>query len=94
MWTTRTSRLNALRGLVVIAIAALCIPTRADVVTEWNVIAGELITAAGLGTPPANRVMAIAHTAAYEAANAITKRFARDEDGFEAAPGASVSRPT
>lgn len=90
MWTTRTSRLNALRGLVAFVIAALCIPTRADVVTEWNVIAGELITAAGLGTPPANRVMAIAHTAAYEAANAITKRFAPDRDGVEAPPGASV----
>ncbi len=90
MWTTRTSRLNALRGLVAFVIAALCIPTRADVVTEWNVIAGELITAAGLGTPPANRVMAIAHTAAYEATNAITKRFAPDRDGVEAPPGASV----
>ena len=31
----------------------------ADAVTEWNARAGELIVAAGLGTPLANRVMAI-----------------------------------
>jgi len=48
---------------------------RADVVTEWNERAGEIVGASGLPTPPANRVMAIAHTAAFEAANAITHRY-------------------
>ena len=48
---------------------------RADAVTEWNILDGELVTASGLITQPASRVMAIAHTAAYEAANAITKRY-------------------
>jgi hypothetical protein len=48
---------------------------RADAVTEWNVRAGEFVVAAGLITQPASRVMAISHTAAFEAANAITKRF-------------------
>lgn len=41
------------------------------------------MTASGLGTPPANRVMAITHTAAYEAANAITRRY----------PGSREMRP-
>lgn len=62
----------------------------ADVVTDWNARAGEIITAAGLGTPPANRVMAIMHTAAYEAANAITQRYPAIGARLEAAPGASV----
>jgi len=47
----------------------------ADVVTDWNVKAGEIVVEAKLGAPPANRVLAIVHTAVYEAANAITKRY-------------------
>jgi hypothetical protein len=49
---------------------------RADAVTDWNVRAGEFIAASGLITQPACRVMAISHTAAFEAANAITRRYA------------------
>lgn len=62
----------------------------ADVITEWNQRSGEFITAAALGTPPANRVMAIVQTAAYEAANAITQRYPATGAGLEATPGASV----
>jgi hypothetical protein len=47
----------------------------ADVVTEWNERAGEIVASSGLLTQPANRVMAITHTAAFEAANAITRRY-------------------
>jgi hypothetical protein len=63
---------------------------RADVVTDWNVKAGELVFEAKLGAPPANRVMAIVHTAVYEAANAITKRYPASGLKLETAPGASV----
>lgn len=65
---------------------------RADVVTEWNIKAGELVTAARLPTPPANRVMAITHTAAYEAANAITRRYPASRPGvhLDAPAGASA----
>jgi hypothetical protein len=28
---------------------------RADVITDWNVKAGEIVTEAKIGTPPANR---------------------------------------
>lgn len=58
-------------------LAALFGPTtaRGDVVTEWNERTSEIVTAAGLPTPPATRVMAIVHTAAFEAANAITRRY-------------------
>jgi hypothetical protein len=64
---------------------------RADVVTEWNIVDGELITASGLITQPASRVMALAHTAAYEAANAITRRYpAADRIKLDAKPDASV----
>ena len=62
----------------------------ADAVTDWNARTGEIVTAAALGTPPANRLMAIAHTAAYEAANAITTRYPSSGLQLEAAKGASV----
>ena len=63
---------------------------RADVVTDWNIKAGETILEARLGNPPASRVLAIVHTAVYEAANAITKRYPASGLTLEAAPGASV----
>ena len=62
----------------------------ADVVTDWNIKAGEIVVAAKLGTPPANRVLAIVQTAVYEATNAITKRYPESRPPLEAAPGASV----
>lgn len=59
------------------AAAALlgALSARADAVTDWNVRAGEFIAASGLITQPACRAMAISHTAAFEAANAITRRY-------------------
>jgi hypothetical protein len=39
----------------------------ADIVTDWNIKAAELITEAKIGTPPAVRVMAYAQTAVHEA---------------------------
>lgn len=62
----------------------------ADVVTEWNVKAGELVVAAKLGPPPANRVLAIVHTAVYEAVNAITKRYPAGDLKLETTSEASV----
>ena len=62
----------------------------ADAVTDWNVKACELVVEAKLGTPPAMRVLAIVHTAVYEAANAITRRYPAGALKLEAAPGASV----
>lgn len=66
------------KRLPMLALVAALVGTpsaRADAVTEWNERAGEIIGASGLLTQPANRVMAIAHTAAFEAANAITRRY-------------------
>lgn len=48
---------------------------RADAVTEWNVKAGEVVSEAKLNAPQATRVLALMHTAAFEAANAITHRY-------------------
>lgn len=50
-------------------LAGLALSAKADVITDWNVKAGELLAEAKLGTPPAVRVMAIVQTAVHEAAS-------------------------
>jgi hypothetical protein len=81
----------ALFALSAVAIGLVGIPiVKADVVTDGNIAAGEIVTAAGLGAPAANRVLAIAHTAAYQAANAITKRFPATGADLQPVKGASV----
>jgi hypothetical protein len=62
----------------------------ADVVTDWNIKAGDIVSDAKLGTPPSNRVLALVHTAMYEAANAVTKRFPASGLNIQTATGASV----
>jgi hypothetical protein len=76
--------------LVVMASLLVGRMSHADVVTDWNAKAGEIVVAASLGTPPANRALAIVQTSVYEATNAITRRYNTDESPLEAAPGASV----
>ena len=75
---------------VLLGMGLAAMPARADVVTDWNVKANELVVEAKLGTPPAMRIMAIVHTAVYEAANAITKRYPAGALKLDAAPGASL----
>ena len=77
--------------LLVVAASLLAGPlAQADVVTDWNVTAGDIVVEAKLPPPPTYRVMAIVQTAVYEAVNAITKRYPPDRVKLDAAPGASV----
>jgi PAP2 superfamily len=46
----------------------------ADVVTDWNIKANDIITESKIGTPPANRVMAIVQTAVHTAVDEVTAR--------------------
>jgi len=54
-------------------LSALPLSAHADTVTDWNKIAIDEIRKLGLGPNPATRTLAIAHIAAYEAVNAVTK---------------------
>lgn len=56
-------------------LGALCASANADVVTDWNVKAGDIIIESRMGTPPAVRVMAIVQTAVYEAVNGVTGKY-------------------
>src|SRR5215813_12974267 len=61
----------------------------ADVVTDWNITAGDIAVAAKLPPPPTYRIMALLQSAVYEAVNAITQRYPPDRVKLDAAPGAS-----
>jgi PAP2 superfamily len=71
-------------------LAGVAVDAHADAITDWNVKAGEIIVESKLGTPPAIRVMAVAHTAVLEAVNAITRRFPASPLKLEPARGASI----
>ncbi|HEX8873063.1 MAG TPA: vanadium-dependent haloperoxidase [Nitrosospira sp.] len=77
--------------LPVIAATTLASPmAKADAVTSWNQVAGDIIVDAGLGPLPADRALAIVQAAVYEAANAITRRYPVSDLKLKAADRASV----
>ncbi len=78
-------------ALTAVAFAACALNARADTVTDWNIKAGEIIGEARLGTPPANRVMAIVQTGVFDAARAATRRVpgAQQQDALAAAVAAA-----
>ena len=78
-------------ALLVVAAALLASPmAQADVVTDWNTTAIDIVVAANLPPPPTNRVITMVQAAVYEAVNAITKRYPPDRVQLDAAPGASI----
>lgn len=75
-WLTR--RIQAATTWAAAALAAAIVvaasEARADVVTEWNLIALRAHAAAGLGGVPRTRVLAMVHAAVHDALNAIDRR--------------------
>lgn len=79
---------------VVLAIRISCFllvsVARADVVTDWNQKACDIVVAAKLTPPAATRTLAIVQTAVYEAVNGITKRYPRGQVKLESSARPSV----
>jgi hypothetical protein len=86
----RTSKRPQWAPLIFAAALSASPLANADAVCDWNSKAGEIVVNARMGPPPAYRAMAIANTAAYEAVNAITRRYPSGALKLDAAPGASV----
>ncbi|ABE43596.1 vanadium-dependent haloperoxidase [Polaromonas sp. JS666] len=87
--------MNAIKSLSRITVAAsmtlAAAAVHADAVTDWNVKANDIIVAGRVGPPPANRALAIANVAVFDAVNAITGRYAASgRVVLDAAPAASV----
>ncbi len=62
----------------------------ADVITDWNQRAGDIVVNANIGPLPADRVLAIVQTSVYEAVNAITQRYPVHNVRIDAESGASI----
>lgn len=70
-------------SICTLAALAAALPVHADVVTAWNLTAGELLIQSRMGTPPAVRAMAIVQTAVHEAV--------ADAQRLQANPDAAVA---
>jgi PAP2 superfamily len=66
-------------------------PAQADVITEWNIKANDLAVAGKVSPAHSNRILALAHVAAFDAVNAISGRYPKsDRIDNRAANGASI----
>ena len=78
-------------ALVAVAAAWLTVPTaQADVVTDWNSRANNIVSEAKLPPHPSYRTLAMVQAAVYEAVNAITRVYPAQRVKLKAASGASV----
>ena len=62
---------HAIRICIAASLLGVALNADADVITDWNIKAGEIVTESKLGTPPAVRAMAIVQTAVYDAVGAV-----------------------
>ena len=87
-----TARTMPISTSVILAILTLSLAggAAADVVTDWDVKACGILAEAKLPPPPANRALAMAQVAVYEAVNAITGKYPASALAVTPAPGASV----
>jgi hypothetical protein len=83
----RPAAASLLPGMV--AAALLAAPARADVVTDWNVIANALV-AKDVGNNPKLRTLAMVHVAMSDAINTVQNRYTRVVATLPATPGASA----
>jgi len=83
----RVPAATLLPGMV--AAALLVAPARADVVTDWNVLADKLVAAEATNNPKA-RTLAMMHVAMSDAINTVQNRYARVVATVPLAPDASA----
>jgi len=82
---------NARFAVAIAAIAGFAIPVAdADVVTDWNAFACQVVYDAKLGPPMANRALAMTQTAVFDAVNRITGRYPAGKSGEGTVGNASV----
>jgi hypothetical protein len=84
------SQLVSCRLLLMALLAVLPLASRADVVTDWNLKASEIVAAHQPG-PPGSATLVLVQTAVFDAVNAITRRYpAAASPTLKPAPGASI----
>ena len=78
---------TAVAGLALIAVAT---PSSADVITDWNQAAMEVMKAVNVAGNPWTRSLAMMHVAMADAANAVHNRYTRFTPDIPAAQNASA----
>ena len=80
------------RSVIAIAIflAVATGTARADVVTDWNQTAIEVMKVAKVGGNPWSRTLAMMHVAMSDAINSVQNRYTRYVTTVPAVPGASA----
>ena len=86
--TAKTLAATLLPGIVAAALSVT--PARADVVTDWNVIANAVMTAESVGNNPRLRNLAMMHVAMSDAINTVQNRYTRVVATVPPVPGASA----
>jgi PAP2 superfamily len=84
--------MNLIFSLVLFIGAVCATAARADAVTDWNIVSGQVIAEAKIGTPPAVRMMAIVQTAAHQAVQTATHRGASVEAALAAAHRVALAK--
>ena len=62
-------------ALLLLSLAVLATPARADVITDWNTVALDAVIAAREAQPAQARSVTMVHVAMFEAINAIEQRY-------------------
>jgi hypothetical protein len=87
-WASKVAVAALLPGIV--AVALLSTSARADVVTDWNVTANNVMTAENVGNNPRLRNLAMMHVAMSDAINTVQNRYKRVVATISLAPSASA----
>lgn len=74
-----------------ICVAGLAATATADVVTDWNKLLLDSIAASNVAPPAASRMMAMVHTAQFEAINSIDRNYRCYNAYLDAAPNSDKS---
>src|SRR5262245_58478563 len=75
---------------VALAVSLSAAPARADLITDWNVTANEVMTTENTGNNPRARSLAMVHVAMSDAVNSVQNRYTRVVARMDLAPGASA----
>jgi hypothetical protein len=90
MKLSASSHSFALSSLLLFSLLSISSALHADVITDWNITARDIVVDSKLVTPPANRAVAIVHTSIYEAVNSITQEYPPSDLELNATEDASV----
>ena len=83
-------RFSAASCLLLICSISFSAATHADIITDWNITARNIVVDSKLVTPYANRAVAVVHTSIYVAVNSITQEFPHNQAVSVADGGESI----